>query len=78
MTRIPLLDPDDAAVKRLLVGGTSTPLGVPNVLRALANSCEAIEATRALAAAGYRSDLVTPAERELAYLTASLVNNCHY
>ena len=83
MTRIPLLNPDDPGLdpkaKRLLEERqASMPGGLRNVIRAIANSPEALEASAAMSAAGYLSGDVTPAERELAYLTASLVNNCHY
>ena len=55
---------------------TGSALGVPNVLRAMANHPVAL---RDGAQVAYRpGSLITPAHRELAYLTASVVNSCHY
>jgi alkylhydroperoxidase family enzyme len=50
----------------------------PNVLRAIANHPRAAEAFGAFGAFLYSEPSITPAQRELAYLTASAVNNCHY
>jgi AhpD family alkylhydroperoxidase len=55
------------------------PAGVVhNVMRALSNHPGAAQAIGQLAAAGYLSTNLTPTQRELAYLTASTVNRCHY
>ncbi len=51
---------------------------VHNVMRALSNHPGAAQAIGQLAAAGYMSGNLTPTQRELAYLTASTVNRCHY
>ena len=80
MARIPLVDPGDAnldpAVRAILDSITGSPLGVPNVLRAMANHPGAMREGSQVA---YRpGSLITPAHRELAYLTASVVNSCHY
>jgi alkylhydroperoxidase family enzyme len=84
MSRLPLLDPDDPAVdpevRRLL--GELRALGeggrLPNVMRAFANHPGALRFLAGAVSAFYRSGLITPAQRELAYLTASAINNCHY
>jgi len=70
-------DPDlDPAVRDVLQRMTGSALGVPNVLRAMANHPVAL---RDGAQVAYRpGSLITPAHRELAYLTASVVNSCHY
>lgn len=70
-------DPDlDPAVRDVLKRMTGSALGVPNVLRAMANHPVAL---RDGAQVAYRpGSLITPAHRELAYLTASVVNRCHY
>ena len=80
MTRIPLVDPDsdggDPAARRALleVGG-----GIhPNVYRAIANHPGALAAFSAFGKFVYVDNSITPAQRELAYLTASVTNNCHY
>lgn len=80
MARIPLVDPNDPnvdpAVRDTLRASGRTPLGVPNVLRSLANHPGLM---RGFGHVVYTADaLITPAQRELAYLTASAVNACHY
>lgn len=80
--RLPLVDPadpntDPAARAALLaaVGGGDIQ---PNVYRAMANHLQAFEAVTALARFVYRHSSLTAAQRELAYLTASVTNDCHY
>jgi alkylhydroperoxidase family enzyme len=80
VARIPLVDPDDTnlepAVRDILTRMTGSALGVPNVLRAMANHPAAMRTGGQVA---YGPDsLITPAQRELAYLTASVLNSCHY
>ena len=80
MARIPLVGPGDSqldpAAREVLEALTGSPLGVPNVLRAMANHPVAL---REGAMVAYRpGSLITPVQRELAYLTASVVNHCHY
>lgn len=80
MARIPLVDPGDAhldpATREFLDRMTGSALGIPNVLRAMANHPKAL---REGAQVAYRpGSLITEAQRELAYLTASVVNSCHY
>jgi alkylhydroperoxidase family enzyme len=82
--RLPLVDPDDPgldAVTREIIerfGGAEAFAGLPNIIRAVANHPGALgivaEAGRVL----YGTGTLTPAHRELAYLTASVVNRCHY
>lgn len=81
MARIPLVDPgsDDAdpaarAVLQNLVPGSIQP----NVYRAIANHPGALEAFSAFGKVVYFDSSITPAQRELAYLTASATNDCHY
>jgi alkylhydroperoxidase family enzyme len=53
-----------------------SPGGAPNVIRAMANHPDALQPGFM---AGYHpSSVITPLHRELAYLTASVLNNCHY
>lgn len=76
MARIPLVDlggGDDEDGRSPLEGGR-----LPNVLRAIANHPGAQEAFGAFGAFVYGGTSLTPAQRELAYLTASAVNECHY
>jgi alkylhydroperoxidase family enzyme len=80
VARIPLVDPGDAnldpTVREILAAVTGSALGVPNVLRAMANHPGVL---RDGAQVAYRpGSLITAAQRELAYLTASVVNRCHY
>ena len=80
MARIPLVDPDgghegEAASSLLaqLDGGVH-----PNVFRAILNHPKAAEAFGGLGRLLYLDSSITPAQRELAYLTASFLNRCHY
>jgi hypothetical protein len=81
MARIPLVDPssDDgesegrAALQDIDLGGIH-----PNVYRAIANHPGALAAFSTFGKMVYFESSLTPAQRELAYLTASATNNCHY
>jgi hypothetical protein len=80
VARIPLVDPDDPGAdpdaRAALRALSGTFFGAPNVLRALANHPRLMGG---FGMAVYSPDaLITPAQRELAYLTASVVNSCHY
>jgi hypothetical protein len=80
MARIPLVDPDDPDIgpdaRELLGARTGASGEVMNVLRAMANHPRAFREGVMVA---YRPGaLITPVERELAYLSASVVNTCHY
>ena len=83
MARIPLVDPsspssegDEQPVRQPLDG---MPGSIhPNVYRAIANHPEALHAFGGFGRLLYTDPSITPAQRELAYLTASVVNNCHY
>jgi alkylhydroperoxidase family enzyme len=80
VARIPLVDPDDAnidpAVRDILERMMRSALGMPNVLRAMANHPGALRDGAQVAYSP--GSLITAAHRELAYLTASLLNRCHY
>jgi hypothetical protein len=80
MARIPLIDPDDPNidpdVREALLRSARADGGVPNILRARANHPKALIAGDAVAYTP--GSLITPAQRELAYLTSSVVNSCHY
>ena len=82
MARIPLIDPDDptvdAEVRARLLDlrsrfGTDT-----NYYLALANSGPALAGILALGEASYFGKHLDLPLTELAYLTASATNNCHY
>ena len=86
MARIPLVDLTDPNLdpelrKRLsaspvIQGLGLSPGGAPNVIRAMANHPDALQAGFM---AGYHpNSAITPLHRELAYLTASVLNHCHY
>ena len=80
MARLPFVDPDDPGTDpraRATLLGARERLGRDvNVYRAIANHPALLEALLGLTAAA-RSSL-TPAQRELAYTTATVVNDCHY
>ena len=46
--------------------------------RAVANHPEALQAMVQFGTVVYFQNSMTPAQRELAYLTASVTNDCHY
>jgi alkylhydroperoxidase family enzyme len=72
MARIPLVD-----VPEQIDPATSLPV-IPNVYRAFANHPQAAKGLGEFAMAVYLNGSITPAHRELAYLTASVTNDCHY
>lgn len=84
MARLPLVDPNDPnldAAGRELVdrfGGPDAFAGLPNVVRAIANHPGALAILSAAGTALYAEGTLTAAQRELAYLTASVANTCHY
>jgi alkylhydroperoxidase family enzyme len=82
MGRLPLIgsedpeaDPAARAALRASVGGGSV---APNVFRALANHPRALEAMAHFGSVVYFNNSLTPAQRELTYLSASVTNDCHY
>lgn len=83
MTRIPILHEDDPATpadaKRFLYEAGQARGQLLNIYRAMANRPEAGLAFSRLANTVYRgSTTLDPRHGELAYLTATVVNNCHY
>ena len=85
--RLPLVDPDDpgadpaaAQLLQLVRGGLSAgdlPWTDINVYRAMANHPDALSAILSLGQATYMGGSLTPPHRELAYLGASVANDCH-
>ena len=82
VARIPLVDPDDPnldpAVRDILAAWRRSGRAgsVPNVIRAMANHPGLVGGFGAYL---YGPNLrIRPAQRELAYLTASVINSCHY
>jgi alkylhydroperoxidase family enzyme len=80
--RLPLIDPDDPdadplarEVLRAVVGQGSV---APNVYRAIANHPRVLQAMAQFGSVAYYRNSLTPAQRELAYLSASVTNGCHY
>ena len=84
MARIPLVDPDDPRTDPLARETLHRVIALrdrtvaPNVYRAVANHPEALRALVDFGTTVYFAYSLAPAQRELAYLTASLVNECHY
>ena len=89
MARLPLVDPDDPdadPTARALLGavraGLSRTDALPwtdiNVYSSMANHPEAFGALLQFGAVVYQANSLTPAQRELAYLGASVANDCHY
>ena len=83
MTRIPLVDSNDDDADPFAVEVLRQVSGArgsiePNVYRAMANHPRALQALGQFGSVVYFDNSMTPAQRELAYLTASLTNDCHY
>ncbi len=88
MTRIPLVDPNDPEIDpdvclrfteqvRIAEARGLAPV-IHNVTRAIAHHPVALQALFQLSQVGYSGGSLPPLERELAYLTTSVVNDCHY
>ena len=83
MARIPILQEDDPGISedgRAFLAQARRARGrTLNLYRALANRPEAGRAFSELVRTVYRSESTLPAkDAELAYLTATVVNNCYY
>jgi len=83
VARIPLLDPSDpatpAAAREALAAAGAARGSVLNIHRAMANRPEALSAFMAMIATVYRQrSTLEPRHGEIAYLTATAVNNCFY
>lgn len=84
MSRLPLVGSDDENADPLArdvlkaVAAARGPSVDPNVYRAVANHPRALQRMVEFGTAVYSQNSMTPAQRELAYLTASVTNECHY
>jgi hypothetical protein len=88
MARIPLVDPNDPhldpAVRDLYAQMANRDVvmadQIHNVIRAMANHVGLLGGLlHGLGGSVYGPDAhISPAQRELAYLTASVINSCHY
>jgi len=84
MARLPLIDSDDEnadPLARQVLGAARAARGRdadPNVYRAIANHPQALQKMFEFGTVVYFQNSMTPAQRELAYLTASVTNDCHY
>lgn len=83
MARIPLLNPDDPGIadesRDFLRDAEAARGQLLNLHRALANRPEAGRAFMDMVRVVYRADsTLEPKHGELAYLTATAVNNCYY
>lgn len=84
MSRIPIWKDDNPAMPERVreaieyaKSGTGFAL---NIQREMANNPKVLKGFSDLVGTFYgaESGAITPAERELAYTTATVVNNCHY
>ena len=83
MARIPILQEDDPglppAARSFLQEAAQARGRMLNIYRVMANRPEAGRTFLALMQTVYRGDTtLDPSNAELAYLTATVVNNCHY
>ena len=84
MSRLPLVSSDDESadpLAREVLKAVAAARGRsvdPNVYRAVANHPQALKGLVEFGTVVYFQNSMTPAQRELAYLTASVTNECHY
>ena len=83
MARIPILDENDPNLspetRESLALAAASRGRLLNIYRAMANRPAALSAFNGLAQTVYRSkSTLEPKHAELAYLTATAVNNCYY
>ena len=83
MARIPILDENDPSLspetRDSLALAAKSRGRLLNIYRAMANRPPALAAFNGLAHTVYRSNTtLAPKHAELAYLTATAVNNCYY
>lgn len=80
MARIPLVDPDqpDAPGRQTLLAVRDQIGSDNNFFLAVANNPEVLDSLMAFSSGVYFGGAVDPRLTELAYLTASVVNACHY
>lgn len=79
MARIPLVDYENApAGVRALFEAMGNPAHQLNVTRLIANHEGFLSGFVAMVGALYRTNTLAPRLRELAYLRASQLNDCHY
>lgn len=83
MARIPILDENDPALpedaRQALAEAGQSRGRLINIYRALANRPEVLRAFTQFAATVYRAkSTLVPKNAELAYLTATAVNDCYY
>jgi alkylhydroperoxidase family enzyme len=84
MARLPLVDSNDPNADPLaaeILGRVRQARGRsvdPNVYRAIANHPQALQKMVEFGTVVYFDNSMTPAQRELAYLTSSITNDCHY
>ena len=89
MARLPLVDPEDpdadptarallGAIRAGLSSSDTLPWTDINVYSSMANHPEAFSALLQFGNVVYQRNGLTPAQRELAYLGASVANDCHY
>lgn len=81
MARISLIDPHAASTDPRaaeVLRRQEDEIGLWNVFKAIANHPDVLAATDDFAKVVYRENSLTPAENELAWLSTSIVNECHY
>jgi alkylhydroperoxidase family enzyme len=84
VARLPLVSSDDDAADPLardVLKAVAAARGRsvdPNVYRAVANHPRALQKMVEFGTVVYFQNSLSPAQNELAYLTASVTNKCHY
>jgi len=80
MTRIPLIEPDQAspAVRKVYEKLSADRMNVLNVMKVFAHDPSFLDGFVRMLEALYGDGLITARHRELAWLRTSQINGCHY
>ncbi len=79
MARVPLVEYEDASPEiRALFEASGNPDHQLNVAKLIANHPDFFEGFQAMVRGLYRNNVLAPRLRELSYLRASQLNQCHY
>jgi len=80
MTRIPLIEPDQASaeVREIYAELAADRMDVLNVMKVFAHDPAFLEGFAGMIGALYGDPIIAPRHRELAWLRTSQINDCHY
>ena len=80
MSRIPLMEPEDAPAEVRAIYDRFQTGGLPllNVMKMFGNDAGFLAGLEQMSQSLYGDSTLSPRHRELAYLRASQLNSCHY